>query len=340
LIKEMHCVYCGSPNSRHSRFCASCNARFPDWPGQLQSYDDDDNDYDHDDDWTGKKDDESEAAPDFEIRKQNEPIPVPRPGEIVGGLFRFTEEALEGRLTVCEFSERLERMEDAVSSAFSSIFSDLGQLTSDMDDYSGFISDLLRYVQFTLRLSFREMSLFRDDSDQDHLRFGRMLAQRAELEYIRIMEMLRSDSRADPFSGQPFVVGNMASGVIEGSLDIREFHERLEKLETLLKRQIEKAGELIRKGFKEAGRYDGKDDDIIVNSIQDFAIAGDLLARMVLNLTNPDEVRSAMKGLIEETLEKAQGESALQDSITPCPLHLPENETGASGTDSFSSVSF
>lgn len=308
MIREMHCVYCGSANPRHSRFCASCRARFPDWPGQLQSYDDDA------DDETGKNDDESGADPDVEIRQQNEPISVPRHGEIVGGLFRFTEEVLDGRITAGEFSERLERMEDAVSSAFSSVFSDLGQLTSEVDDYTGFISDLLRYVQFTLRLSFREMSIFRDDGDPDHLRFGRMLAQRAELEYIRIMEMLRSDSRADPFSGQPFVVGNMASGVIEGTLDIREFHERLEKLETLLKRQIEKSGELIRKGFREAERYDGKDDDIIVNSIRDFATAGDLLARMVLNLTNPDEVKSAMKGLIEETLEKAQGESALQDS--------------------------
>lgn len=306
MIKELHCVYCGNPNPRHARFCATCKARFPEWPEQFSQSDDEE-------EMPGKSPDE----PALDVSQQKEPFPVPRQGEIVGGLFRFTEEVIEGIVPPDRFSDRLGHMEDAVNSAFSTIFSDLQQIPSDVEDYSSSIRELLRYVQFMLSLSFQEMSLFCTDRDPDHLRFGRMLAQRAELEYIRIMEMLRSDSRSDPFSGQPFVVGKLASEVIEGTLDLKEFHARIEKLEIILQKQIEKAGEMIRKGLTEARKYNGTDDDIIMNSIHDLAIAGDLLGRAVLNLTDPSAVRNTMKEFVEEALKKVQGESALQDSEPP-----------------------
>ncbi len=207
------------------------------------------------------------------------------------------------------FGERIAPLSGKIDEAFTTISAGLEEIHAESDDYRNFLLELLGNVHYMFNLSFHELALFTGDGDQAHLRRGRMLAQRAEVEYIDIMKMLRADSTLNPFAGEPNVLGSLASLIIEGKLGREGYLEKLQELENLLGRQIEKAGSLVKEGLGKARKYEGTDETFLQAAMQDLSIAADLLARAVLNLHNPDEVKKVVDEMVKKTIETVQGKT-------------------------------
>lgn len=291
MTKEWICVYCGSPNPHHTRFCTSCNARIPDWRQRFIG--------------------EEEEKPEEEtagVAAEEGPFPIPRPGDMVGGLFRITDEALSGKIPPEEFKERIATITDNVNVAFDGILTGINQIPVEDEEYRSFVRELLENVAFMLNVSLDEIGQYAENEDYSHIRFGRMLAQRAELEYIQIMEMLKSDASSNPFANEPNVLGNLASRIVEGKIGIEEFREKTVNLEKIIFEQIQKAENLIKEGLEKARKYDGTNDSVVFKAINDLSAAGELLSRAVVNLYNPEEVKQAVKEIVEETVEKMEQE--------------------------------
>ena len=143
-----------------------------------------------------------------------------------------------------------------------------------------------------LNVSIQEMMLYSTDGDSSHLLFGRMLAQRAELEYIQILEKLAADAATNPFTGEFNIVGRLAADVISGLMDIEQFHPKLKGYEKHLNDQVEKARGHISLGFNTAVKYDGTNDELLFKGLAEFRQAENLLSQTLVNLHNPQYDRT------------------------------------------------
>lgn len=286
MTKILDCMYCGVPNYQNTKFCISCNARFPDCLGKFA---------------LDKNDDSRE--PQSENKYEKETIHIPKPGDIVSGLFFLTDLAASRQITPLAFTDKINSIADNVNAIFPSIYEGIEEIATEVVDYRNSVVELIEFVQFMFKLSFQELALFGIDSNITHLCFGRMLAQRAELEYIQIMEKLRSDASLNPFSGQPDVLGALAFQVAEGKTGIQQFREKISDLERLICSQIKNAHECISQGIRQAKEYDGTNDEAIIRASEKLAIASDLLSRTILNLIKPEEIKKSVDELILNTIQ-------------------------------------
>jgi len=267
---QWNCVYCGTVNPENDRFCIGCGSRFPDWQyrffssAALLS--------------GGKKPEFTTASP------PETTFVIPRPGEIISGFFRFTEDVLCGTISQDSFRSRLEEVSELIRSVFSKMYLELGEVGEAGKEYGSSVTMLLEFVHYTFNVSVQEMMLYADDGDSSHLLFGRMLAQRAELEYIQILEKLASDAGANPFTGELNIAGRLAAEVIAGMMDIEQFHPKLREFEKHLNNQVEKASRHISLGFSNAEKYDGTNDEVLFKGLAEFRQAEDLLAQALVNL--------------------------------------------------------
>ncbi|MHC9542109.1 MAG: zinc ribbon domain-containing protein [Vulcanimicrobiota bacterium] len=275
---QWNCVYCGTVNPENDRFCMGCGSRFPDWQQRFIS---------HAALLSGAK------KPEFSsVSAPETPFVIPRPGEIVSGFFRFTEEVLSGTISQDSFQSRLEEVSELIRSVFSTMYLELEEISEAGKEYGSSVTMLLEFVHYTLNVSIQEMMLYSADGDSSHLLFGRMLAQRAELEYIQILEKLAVDAGTNPFTGEFNIVGRVAADVIAGLMDIEQFHPKLKDYQQHLSDQVEKARGHITLGFNTAGKYDGTNDEVLFKGLAEFRQAEDLLSQALVNLHNPHDNRT------------------------------------------------
>lgn len=292
MKKEWICCYCGQTNPGMIKFCPGCTSKRPEPDEQCPG--------------GGQEENEAESPAGQE---GTDFVKVPRQGEIVGGLFRLSDQASNGEIGPHAFKQKIASLSGDIQDIFHTICSELGGIDTDADEYRDFTLDLMHNVQYMFDLSLKELALFPEDGDNAHLRYGRMLAQRAELEYIDIMKMLRADAALNPFSGVPNVLGGLGSLIMEGKLGREDYLARLQDLENLLDRQIQNALKLVKEGMARARKFDGTDDGILHEAIRTLSTAGDLLARAVINLHNPEEVKKSVEEMVRKTVETMEARS-------------------------------
>ncbi len=277
---EWNCIYCGTVNPENDRFCKGCHSRFPNWQERFFSH------------VAGLRGEKKPTIPPPSSTET--PFVIPRPGEIIGGFFRFTEEVLSGQISPDSFKFKLEEASELIRSVFQTMYQELGEISEAGEEYGNSMTKLLEFVHFMFNMSIQEMMLYYADGESFHLQYGRMLAQRAELEYIQVLEKLAADAHTNPFTNEYNIMGRLATDVIEGRMDIEEFQQKLKEYEKDINEQVEKAHNNISLGFNAAGKYDGTNDEILFYGISEFRQAENQLAQALVNLYNPHELKSIL----------------------------------------------
>lgn len=294
MTREWTCLYCSGSNPYHARFCVHCNAKLPDIKFSASIH-------------TGEADDEQAGEPETQPEVQETALEIPKPGSLVGSLFSLCNSVLNEEISPSEFGERIRRALESVDSIFGSIYEGIGSTDTQAEEYKEQVLTLLENVQFMFVKALEEILLFEDDQAPYHIRYGRMLAQRAELEYIQIVEMLVYDASGsyNPFEGAPFVLGNLAEEFYCGELSLDEFKQQLKDLEKVTNGYFEKGSSLVKEGFALADRFDGNNGEILQTAIDKLAEAGDEISKAIINLHTQEEIKGTMNQILENTPTEA-----------------------------------
>lgn len=276
------CIYCKHPNPYNARYCASCNARIPDL---KQSF------------LAGMKEESAEGG---EVKGEDEPFPIPKPGDMTGALFELAEMALSGEISPVEFACEIRLSITNIGSVFDSMCGEIEGLAGDMADYADTVVSLLENVQFMLEKALEEMLLFSGDRDESHIRFGRVLAQRAELEYIQILEMLKYDSSINPYEGAPNVLGNLAGRYFEGEMGLTTLQDELKDYEESAMASLYSCKGMLTEGFALAGKFDGNNREVMTAAIDKLTEAADELSKLIVNLHSREEIGECVVEMMEE----------------------------------------
>lgn len=292
MSRARTCVYCGVSLVSDARFCHGCNARLVSWSDPSP------------------EDHPSEVEPAVEETSAapSDRLVPPQPGDLVGGLFRLTERVLARQVSAADFCVRIDALAEILETSFSDVKRGLMEIPGDVATYRTSLVSHLELTRFLFLTSLQELRLFGDDGNGRHLILGRLLAQRAELEYIQLLARIASDASADPYVGEAGVLGQLARALVEGRMTAVEYSNRLDALETTVAKQMEAAQQALASGFEGARRYDGAALEGLGPALDDFARARDLLAGVVLNLADPEEVQRSVVTLVRETVASLEVE--------------------------------
>jgi hypothetical protein len=288
MTTEWTCIYCGKHNPFQARFCINCSAKIPDLKYSTSTKE-------------KKTADESEEKPD-QTEKKYDKLDVPDPGSLVGSLFVLCESVLNDQITPSEFGSRIRKAIESIDPVFGAIYDGISTTETDGEEYRDQVLTLLENVQFMFVKALEELLLFEKDQAPYHIRFGRMLAQRAEMEYIQIIEMLVYDAKADcnPFEGAPFVLGNLAEDFYIGRLSLQGFKEKLTAFEKTTNNYLKRGNQLLKNGFALAAKFDGTDGEILQAAIDKLAEAGDEISKAIINLHTRKEIEGSIKQIAEK----------------------------------------
>lgn len=296
MEQQWVCIYCKNPIPYNSRYCSYCNAKVPDLKQSFLME-------------MAEKERKEEEEEEQEIAEE-EPFLIPRPGDMVGGLFQLTDQVLNDEITTGEFEQRIGMAMSNTNSIFESIYEGLEDIQTDLDDYREQVLSLLENVHFMFMKGLEEIRFFTDDTDPSHIRFGRVLTQRAELEYIQIMEMLKYDCTAtiNPFEGSPNVIGNLGKRYYKGEINLSALKEEVDRFEKVTQENKKKGEKLVEEGFKLARDFDGKDESKLEKAIDKLKEGADEFSKLIINLHTQEEI----KGSMVEILEKEKGEEFIE----------------------------
>jgi len=294
MEQQWVCIYCKNPIPYNARYCSHCNAKVPDLKQSFMM------------EMAEKEGQEEE----LDVVAEEVPFDIPRPGDLVGGLFELTDLALDGEISKGEFEERMEKAMSNTNTIFDSMYEGVEEIQTDLEDYRDQVLSLLENVHFILMKGLEEIRFFADDGDSSHIRFGRVLAQRGELEYIQIMEMLRYDytTSVNPFEDAPNVIGNLGKRYYKGEINLEALKEEVERFEKITQENKTRAEKLLEEGFKLVRDFDGKDESKLEKAIKKLKDAGDEFSKLIINLHTQEEI----KGSIVEILEEEQGEEFIE----------------------------
>ncbi|MCE1245371.1 MAG: hypothetical protein LWY06_01870 [Firmicutes bacterium] len=291
MTSDWTCLYCGGQNPIYGRFCTTCSAKKPEFKYTTKISADNDSQ-------------EISGSALNALRKYS--LEIPKPGSLVGSLFALCNNVLNEEISIFEFGESVSQAIESVDSIFGAIYDGIGSTDTQAEEYKEQLLTLLENVQFMFVKALEEIFLYSQDQAPYHIRYGRMLAQRAELEYIQIVEMLVSDASGNynPFEGAPFVLGTLAEEFYEGKLTLDEFKEQLSDFKNATYTYLEKGRSLAREGFALAEAFDGDNGDTMQAAIDKLSEAGDEISKAIINLHTKNEIKKTIKKIPENNTLK------------------------------------
>ncbi len=154
------CPRCAAANPGDERTCHHCNARLP-------------------------------FAPPTEVAEPEEAVTIPRRGEITAHLRAGLEEHRAGALATDVLAGRLIK----ASAAVPQVFTDLcEQLATDEEGYLESVRARLGDCQALFESGLAQMLDGLSNGEDFPVRFGWLLVEKGEDEYLRLLETLVSDS--------------------------------------------------------------------------------------------------------------------------------------------------
>lgn len=251
------CVQCGTANDERLRHCGQCGAVLP---------------------FSPPTDVEIEENPRFE---------VPRRGEMTAGLKHGLDGLRAGSLSVEEFLEKINRAIQNVPIVFATIVDSLEEPDEDLSGYVDGVKTSLMDCQTMFLSGLDEMSRFGEDEDPFHLRFGWLLVEKGEQEYVQIIETLNKDADGQELLGTQDLLGQLAGRLACGEIQQEEYLEHLDAFEESARECLDRAQRLIEAGIDAARRFDGEDETPFQEASEQAAKAADELGALVLNLYHP-----------------------------------------------------
>lgn len=250
-------MQCSTANDDRLRHCGQCGAVLPFSPP------------------TGA---EVEESPRFE---------VPRRGEMTAGLKHGLDGLRAGSLTLEEFLEKINRAIENVPIVFATILESLEEPDEDLSDYIEGVKTSLTDCQTMFLSGLDEMSRYSEDEDPFHLRFGWLLVEKGEQEYVQIIEALNNDADGESLLGTQDLLGRLAGRLAAGEIQKEQYLEYLEQFEDSARQCLDRAQRLIEAGVDAARQFDGEDETPFQRASEQAAQAADELGALVLNLYHP-----------------------------------------------------
>ncbi len=248
------CPHCSAVNSESDRHCLECNARLP-----------------------------FELPSELEEPQAEEPFAVPRRGELTAALRQGLAEFRAGELPAPEVIDRLRRALINVPAVFTTMTGKLGELVT-AESYAQEVLISLGDSQALFEAGLAEMLQGVESNDDAPLRFGWLLVEKGEEEYIRILETLRRDARGGAFTGQPDALARLFDAHERGELDAGGLRQALDQLEQHLARVVEESLGEIRQGLQQARSFDGADLRPVEQARQTLRQAAQGLAEALLSV--------------------------------------------------------
>ena len=123
--------------------------------------------------------------------------------------------------------------------------------------------------------------------DDFHLRFGWLLIEKGEQEYIAIVETLRNDAGKSGMPESQDVLGRMVLELSEGRLEQEEYLRNVAEFETSALECLDRAQELILSSTEAARTFDGSSQRPLEESFTKASEAAEELGSLVLTLYHP-----------------------------------------------------
>ena len=252
------CLQCGTANDDNMRQCGKCGAVLP---------------------FSPPTDSEIDDSPTFE---------VPRQGEMTAALKHGLDELKAGTLGVEPFLERLERATQNVPLVFAAILEQIEEPEEGVSDYVDGIKTSLLDCQTLFLAGLDEMSRYGEAQEPFHLRFGWLLVEKGEQEYVQITQTLARDAEGTAeFDGVQDLVGRLAESFAEGYIDRDGYLQALNRFEESARGCLDSAQQLIESALDAARDFDGDDPSPLDTASQKAALAADELGALILNLYHP-----------------------------------------------------
>ncbi len=251
------CVQCSTANEDHLRRCGHCDAVLPFSPPTEA---------------------EIEAGPRFEI---------PRRGEMTAGLKQGLDGLRAGSLNLDEFLEKIDRAIQNIPAVFATILDNLEESDEDLSGYVDGVKTSLMDCQTMFLSGLEEISRFGQDEDPFHLRFGWLLVEKGEQEYVQIVETLNSDADGQELLGTQDLLGRLAGRLASGDMQQDEYLGHLSRFEESARQCLDRTQRLIEAGLEAARQFDGEDETPFQTASEKTAQAADELGALLLNLYHP-----------------------------------------------------
>lgn len=247
------CVKCGSSNPRTEQQCHNCGARLPFLP---------------------PTDSEVSTA-------STETFRVPRKGELTALLHHGIEQLRAGVLSPAEFQERVEAALENVPLVFSTIIQEIQETSEELPGYGDGVITSLSDCQVLFESGLTELLHFTDDQDDFHLRFGWLLLEKGEHEYVEILQALQRDAANRPFLGADNVLGRLCADFEKGSLDQKAFQAELTRFNEVCQQTLLEIGEVVQSGIQIASKAE---TDSMDEAALQMETARELMGGLLLNL--------------------------------------------------------
>ncbi len=277
------CPYCETELSQYSKYCSNCTARIPD--GFLS---------------------EAQQEAVNQDNSENDPMPIPRPGDLVGALSKIIERILAGELEAQPLLQSLPEIKSQVTEVFAQVTEELAELPEEIGEYKNSLQETLLCISKMFELSLSEMETAGQDGDVFHLSFGRFLAQRAELEYIELLKSMKMESTMNPFANETSVFEQMASRLQRGEETSDNFKKQIETLEDSVNKRLKEAGKILNSAMEKAKKYDGTNDTVMIDAIKKISEGINLLSGIIINLYNPEEAKEWLEREVRKTVDEME----------------------------------
>ena len=249
------CIQCLAENDNDLRFCGSCGAKLPFRP----------------------------PSSEVEVKKRQQ-FRVSRAGELTAPLRQGLDSLLAGSLPVAEFCQRLHQAQENVPLVFQSIVEDLQEAASEVTHYGEGVQTSLLDCQALFLSGLDEMARFGSTNDPFHLRFGWLLVEKGEEEYLRIARALQEDAKGSRFRGGQDIVGHLARRLQEGEISPREYAATLNEFADSAEECLARARELLQDGVEAALSFECEGEACLEEANECTQRAADELGGLILNL--------------------------------------------------------
>jgi hypothetical protein len=218
--------------------------------------------------------------------QQPEPFYVPRRGELTSALMHSLESFRAGAVSRETFLERLRSALENVPAVFRGLIAKVEEASEDLPLYGDGVVIALEDCQVLFESGLREMLQYSVAGDDFHLRFGRLLVEKGEEEYLRVLDALQRDAHQGAFAGVDDLVGKLMEARRAGDCTEAVYQDELKQFQDHCDEVLEEAQSLIHAGLEAAGSETVNDETALKTS-ESLLQAADKLGGLVLNLYHP-----------------------------------------------------
>ncbi len=256
------CVKCGTANLKKERTCQACGARLPFLPPTDSTV-------------------HAETPESFR---------VPKTGELTALLYQGIQQLRNGLISTDEFQERVESALQNVPLVFSTILDEIQDKSEEMTGYGDGVCVSLMDCQALFESGLAELLQFVEAGDDFHLRFGWLLLEKGENEYVEILKTLKRDSANRAFEGADNVLGRLYESLLDQVLTESEYQADLERFETVSRETLKEIDALISQSVNLAKKTDEMSFAEASVKLQE---ASDKMGNLLLNLHAVEAIETA-----------------------------------------------